>query len=331
MKLVRSDHSGFDKLWESLCTDSEFLYPFYQGMNLKYYKEYARDSKFVDRSIVISEQQIALIGMRMAIREYEDKTKELSCYGRPILYLESQKAEMSQIRKAHKLLKAELENILSQDTISKILYRDFFAQTHLSFVSQFLLDMGAVATPHFTRVIELSSSGKDLYQQVRKSYKSLINWGGENLSIKLYDQQSIQKKDMNSFRQLHINTAGRETRSRKTWDLQYEMVCCGEAFLFFGELEKELVTAALFLCSPMYCVYGVSASNRDMFDKPLSHALLWNAILHAKKIGCSILEMGDLQYPRQGDPVPTQKELGITTFKKGFGGQTLTHLNVTWG
>ena len=331
MNLVRSDHSGFPKLWERLCIDNEFLYPFYQGMNLKYYKEIAQDSKFVDRSIVIAEQQIALIGMRMAIREYEDNTKELSCFGLPILYLESQKVEMSQIRKAHKLLKAELENILSQDTISKIIYRDYLAQTQLSFLSHFFLNRGAVATPHFTRVIELSLSGKDLYQQVRKSYKSLINWGGENLSIKLYDQQSIQKKDMNSFRQLHINTAGRETRSRKTWDLQYEMVCCGEAFLFFGELEKELVTAALFLCSPMYCVYGVSASNRDMFDKPLSHALLWNAILHAKKIGCSILEMGDLQYPRQGDPVPTQKELGITTFKKGFGGQTLTHLNVIWG
>ena len=158
----------------------------------------------------------------------------------------------------------------------------------------------------------------------------MINWGGKNLSFKLYDQQSIQKKDINSFRQLHINAAGRETRSRKTWDLQYEMVHCGEAFMFLGELENELVTAALLPCSSMYCVYGVSASNRELFEKPLSHALLWNSILHAKKIGCSFFEMGELQYPRQGDPVPTQKELGITTFKNGFGGQIKTQLNVNW-
>ena len=40
--------------------------------------------------------------------------------------------------------------------------------------------------------------------------------------------------------------------------------------------------------------------------------------------------MGELQYPRQGNTAPTQKELGITTFKNGFGGQTKTHLNVNW-
>jgi len=51
MKLVRSDNSDFTKLWERLCIDSKFLYPLYQEMNLKFYKGYAQDSKFVDRSM----------------------------------------------------------------------------------------------------------------------------------------------------------------------------------------------------------------------------------------------------------------------------------------
>jgi lipid II:glycine glycyltransferase (peptidoglycan interpeptide bridge formation enzyme) len=135
---------------------------------------------------------------------------------------------------------------------------------------------------------------------------------------------------MEGFRLLHRQAAGRETRSRKTWDLEYEMVLQGEAFVVLAYLEQALVTAALFLYSPRYCYYGVSASNRDLFDKPLSHIVLWTAILHAKGLGCRFFEMGKQLYPGQGDPLPTQKELNISTFKRGFGGKTQIRLDVVW-
>ena len=158
----------------------------------------------------------------------------------------------------------------------------------------------------------------------------MINWGKGNLLIQLQDRDSIQKESIERFRQLHIQVSGQETRSQETWDLQYEMVRHGEAFLVLGELKGELVTAALFLLSPSSCFYGVSASNRALFDKPLSHVVLWNAILNAKNWGCSFFEMGKIDYPHQGVPVPNQKELSISTFKRGFGGQSQTQLDVIW-
>ena len=48
---------------------------------------------------------------------------------------------------------------------------------------------------------------------------------------------------------LHINVAGKETRSINTWDKQFEMINKGEAFLVLGEYDNELVTGGLFLYS----------------------------------------------------------------------------------
>ena len=69
---------------------------------------------------------------------------------------------------------------------------------------------------------------------------NLINWGEKNLVLTFEDADTIQEESIERFRQLHIQAAGRETRSQETWQSQYEMVRNGEAFLIFGELEGEL-------------------------------------------------------------------------------------------
>ena len=100
--------------------------------------------------------------------------------------------------------------------------------------------------------------------------------------------------------------------------------------MVLGDLESRLVTAALFIHSPKYCFYGVSASKRELFEKPLGHIVLWTAILQAKKIGCQFFETGEQLFPQQGATPPTPKELNISGFKKGFAGETYTRLEIIW-
>ena len=60
------------------------------------------------------------------------------------------------------------------------------------------------------------------------------------------------------------------------------------------------------------------------------HSLMWLAILHTKKIGCSWFEVGDQLYPSDpSEKPPTKKELGISEFKAGFGGKTICQLLLT--
>ena len=133
---------------------------------------------------------------------------------------------------------------------------------------------------------------------------------------------------MNGFRELHQYVSGRQTRSRKSWSLQYDMVQADEAFVITGRVEGDLVTAALFCRSHKYCYYGVSASKRELFEKPLTHILIWRGLCYAAHRGCRYFETGTQLFQQPDVEVHSRKELNIATFKKGFGGYTAARLNM---
>lgn len=330
MNIVKVEGGDFGCLWSQLFLASEFQHPLYQPWNIEYYKALAQESDFEDCSLVVEEQASPLLGLRMALRTSPTGNRELSGFGLPLLYLEKQGIDSEKLRGAHRLLRAHSESIFRTCSVDSIVYQDFLKRGTLSFIGRHMLEKGARAVPHFTQMIDLAVPETILFREVRKSYKSLINWGKKNLNLRVIGRESIAPEDVERFRQLHFHAAGRETRSHHTWHLQYEMVSYGEAFIILGEFEGELVTAALFPCSSKYCFYGVSASKGELSSKPLSHVVIWRAMLHAKEQGCRFFELAPQLYPNQGDPLPTQKELSISTFKHGFGGETRTRLNIVW-
>ncbi|SVE16488.1 uncharacterized protein METZ01_LOCUS469342, partial [marine metagenome] len=148
--------------------------------------------------------------------------------------------------------------------------------------------------------------------------------------LKILDSKTITWEYMQEFHSLHIREAGRETRSEESWKRQYEMVKADEAFVIFGTFENQLVSAGFFSYNKTNCYYQVSASRRDLFDKPLFHAIMWTAILYAKNLGCRWFEVGEKYFPNHpADKISTTKELGISNFKSGFGGETRMFLDLT--
>ena len=133
--------------------------------------------------------------------------------------------------------------------------------------------------------------------------------------------------DIIQCNKLHIEAAGIETRSYKTWELQYKQILNNELFVVTGKINSELVTFGFFPYNNKYCFYGVSASKRELFDKPLSHAIIWQAIEHAKQIGCKYFELGGHYYKNYDNDID-EKELNIGFFKRGFGGKTKVLFNI---
>ena len=76
------------------------------------------------------------------------------------------------------------------------------------------------------------------------------------------------------------------------------MIKNNEAFLVLGEASGKLITSALFQYSDNSCYYSVSASKRELFDKPISHIVIWEAINYAKSIGCQSFETGEQIYDK---------------------------------
>mgnify|MGYP006415574661 FL=1 len=230
--------------------------------------------------------------------------------------------------KAIKVFIHEFYKILSEIN-GEVRIRDYLIGGEISPLSSYIMLKGANALPNFIRVIDLTKDAVQLKSQVRKSYGSLINWGLRELEPQIIDKNKIKWGHFLQFRELHIRESGRETRSIKTWRRQYDSVLNGEGFLVFGHLENKLISAGYFSVSQTNCCYGVSASRRDLFHKPLFHSLMWKSMLYAKEIGCRWFEVGEqhfLNHPT-GHHV-TKKEQGISDFKAGFGGKTRLFLDL---
>lgn len=340
MHIVRAGETAFEELWRQLWQKDYFQHPFYLKWNIEWTKEVAevKGSKFEDLSFVAAEDNRAVLGALMSVQKNPEGTCELGYFGRPVFYLESEDAEFSQLKQARKIFKEESGKILEGNRVTTVFYQDSLRGNNLSYFGGYLMDMGAEVRPTFIQIIDLSLSEEQLHQQIRKSYGSLINWGLRNLEITVFDADTVNKVIVEEFKQLHAEAAGRQTRSARSWQIQYEMVRNREAFIVLGRQDKRLVTAAFFVFSEKLCNYSSSASRRDMFDKPLAHSILWKAILQARNMGCRYFETGEQWYPNHIELLETvdekvlqedkEKKLGICKFKRGFGGTTTVRLNL---
>jgi FemAB family protein len=329
MNIVSSDRPQFPELWRMLWERAPLQHPLCQPLEIEYSKAYAEESSFSDLSFILEEGGMPILGLQQSLRTCPKGPVEISAYGRPVFYLETtQEISARQRDGAYKIMRVEVERLRKQHHVDSMIFQDFLVGGNVSALGKWMMESGASAVPHFSQVLDLSVSIEALHQQCRHSYKSLLNWGKKNLVLQILDSENCSREHIQEFRSLHIRAAGRETRSVRTWDIQYDMIRNGIGFAVFGFLAGELVTAAYFNHSAQYCYYGVSASNRELFDRPLSHSVLWEAILHAKKLGCRYFEMGEMLYPNHGARRPTEKEIGIGTFKRGFGGQAHVRLNI---
>ena len=344
MEVVKGKTKEFELLWQSLWRQDDCQHPFYQPFTRRWFREFEPKGKEVeDLSFIIAEEGKPFVGVLIMVYLESQGNHRFSCSGKPILCIENRAENYITMQRAYKFLREEIDKILIKYPNASLIYWDYLYDNEISFLGQYFMEKGACVTPYITQIIGLADIEKELHSKLRKSYKSLINWGRKNLEIKLLDEKIITPEDIEDYRLLHLHAAGRQTRSKRSWDLQYDMVVNREAFMLTGKLDNELVTGVFMLVGQVFCYYGISVSKRELFEKPMSHILLWESIIQAKKRGCKYFELGEQVYPRQANKVsyetyenifhilsPTEKQLNIAKFKRGFGGETKVRLDIRW-
>lgn len=164
-------------------------------------------------------------------------------------------------------------------------------------------------------IADLTASEAELRGGLRKSYRSLVNWGLKTLRFQTVTAESFDAGAFEAFRQFHIQTAGRETRGLRSWELQAEMIKANRAELLLSYLDEDkLVGASFFLDTSETTTYGVGVYERSLFEKPLSHAPIFMAMLRAKERGQRRFVIGDVPPAKS----PRDKEFSVGWFKSGF-------------
>mgnify|MGYP000144404469 CR=1 FL=1 len=174
-------------------------------------------------------------------------------------------------------------------------------------------------------MVNISGSINEIKSTFRKSFKSLINKGERLWKSQLHTQMSDSL--LAQFRQFHIDTSGKETRSIETWRIQQTMVNNHEAFyLTLVDDNQCLVGAALFNISPLQASYSVGVYDRSLFDLPLGHVVQLRAIEYMKTLGIKQYLLGNRHHLFEKTPV-TEKENSIGFFKEGFSNEIQIEAN----
>jgi len=183
-----------------------------------------------------------------------------------------------------------------------------------------LMRAGARATLRHELFVDLSLELDAIKAHFRKSYRSLITSGARVWQVG--HMTATDPPLWSEFRKLHLQVAGRMTRSAESWDEQHRAIAAGHAFLvFLRDSDGKMVGGGFFNTTRDEGVYGVGAYDRALFDKPLGHVVQYRAIELMKGRGLRWYKIGQRPYASEQPPA-TEKELSIAEFKHGFA----THL-----
>jgi FemAB family protein len=189
---------------------------------------------------------------------------------------------------------------------------------------QSALSDGAKLSVSHDFFLDMTLGLEGIRSQIRKSYKPLISSGEKHwvVGVDVLGDAELWAE----FQALHAAAAGRQTRSKESWECQRQAVASGQGFLvYLRSTSGEMVGAGYFQHSRDEGLYSVGAYDRGLFDKPLGHVVQYHAIKMMLERGIRWYRIGAVAYPADS-PAPSAKELSISHFKQGFSSHIMLRL-----
>lgn len=185
------------------------------------------------------------------------------------------------------------------------------------------LTEGAFCSQQYMLYVDLGQSLEAVKANFRKSYKPLVTKGLRQWNVEVI--ASSNRGAFEEFKALHVAESGRQTRSDKTWDNQYQAILDGHAFLvLLRDKSEKLVGGGMFYLNRTMALYAVGAYERALFKEPLGHVVQYKAMEILIDRGVKLYCIGHRPYAQDASK-PTSKEESIGYFKEGFATHTFTN------
>jgi hypothetical protein len=317
---INRGEAGLD-LWQS---DHVFAamnnHPFTGEFGRRYYPA-VFGAAASDASFVIIDDRGPLLVVPCSVAD-----TDLNYYGMPIKVFERAGACKDVVERAVKMAFEEFDAIMSRNNLLRASIADTGSGLELSAIGKQCLNRKAAAAIHLSGWCELSGDTDQLRRGLRKSYRSLVNWGRANLNIQYVNSSNPDKTLFDSYQSFHCAVAGRSTRPQESWDVMFEWLARGAGELILASLPSgELVAGTMIVDGAEVSSYASGVYDRAKFDKPLAHWPLWLAITRSRERGMRLFDLGDI-------PISdvSKKELDIGYFKRGFASKISTWTRWTW-
>tara|TARA_B100000767_G_scaffold117107_1_gene111800 strand:+ start:3060 stop:4094 length:1035 start_codon:yes stop_codon:yes gene_type:complete len=303
--------------WRDILKTSKSNSSIFHLLNtVKYYVSYFSDNSSLNLSRVLYDDKQAVGIMPLMVHKNINNEWVLSSNGVEIIEPIFKKNLAEKVRK-----KIETKILSLIFDLSKQLKINKCQFVNIEFfkLSKWHVKLMELAEETFTShhlLVDLSLSIEEIRLKFRKSFKPLINKAFREWKIQVHEKAT--KELFEKLRLLHKSVAGRSTRPIESWDIQKQSVNTNESFIVTVSDKKDLLVGfGLFVYSEDIGSYVVGAYRRDLFSKPLGHAVQMKAIEILKSKGLSWYEIGNKHLSIDKTP-PTEKELSISFFKEGF-------------
>lgn len=229
-------------------------------------------------------------------------------------------------RKSLKSIYEQIEHISKDESIDVIKF--YIDPLILEYQNKYnhLLEFDFIDSSTFDCFIDLKSTKEDLWKNIRKSYKSLINGVSKNseYEIMIMDKDNADYDIHEKYRNLHFLCSGKSARDKTTFDIQFKMLKNGLATLIGLKHNGKFIGLNYFYHYQKTVIYASGADDPEYENKkyPIYHSILWNAILHFKKKSFEFLEFSQpCSYNTVNgfDDYLDQKQINISSFKKAMG------------
>ena len=188
-----------------------------------------------------------------------------------------------------------------------------------------LLEYGFIDSSTTDCLVDLNRTEKDIWKALRKSYKGLINsiLKDESFEIVIIDCNNVDYKLHEMYRELHSKCAGGATRSKETFDKQFEMLQNKSATLIGLKYKNKFIGFNYFFHFQKTVIYASGADDPEYENKkiPIYHVLLWSAIQYYKNKGFDYMEFSQpCGYNKINgfNDYLDEKQISISYFKRGM-------------
>jgi hypothetical protein len=164
-----------------------------------------------------------------------------------------------------------------------------------------------------TGMVDLTAGPAVWKHALRKSFHQFVNWGRKNLAIQYVNAATPNLEHFDAYREFHSHIAGRVTRPKESWDIQFAELARGRGELILAHLDGKLAAGSLFIDGTELTLYMNGVYDRGL-DKPLAHYMVWHGIERALDRGLRLFQLGDIHLPDAVD----DKRHSVGYFKRGF-------------
>ena len=305
LRIVDRDQTDFTSLNDQLAAPIKAPHPRLSTFGREYYPLVLGD-QYVDCSFVVCDVDQPLASVMCGTNG-----QSFTQFGAPIkIYLApglSGNAERQVIREAIQHLKISASTEKSVELADQI-------GSCLTPLGEVCLAMHAETKMQILAIVDLTQEQQEIHAAIRKSYRSLINWGRANILLDYVNADHANREKFCDYQAFHKLIAGRVTRNQESWNAMYKAIESGGGELILGYQSGVLVSGTLIIDGAEVSIYASGVYDRSKFDHPLAHWVLYNAILRAKERGMRILELGAVDQASN----LSHKEKQIALFKRGF-------------